>query len=274
MFADLHLHSTYSDGIDRPIELCRLAKAHNIQVISITDHDSVEGHKALLHMQVPQGLEIIKGIEISTLKNHKMQHILGFYIDIFDKKLEDFIKTISAEITESTRLNFERAVSDGVFSYQWERVLELNPTELRMGGTRVLRAMDIDNYKMPGEARDMYRKYFIPTNEDYIWHSTITGYDAIDIIKSVGGVPIIAHPKSIDNDDTVLDLIKYGAQGLEVYHPTHSNEDVAKYLQMAVDHKLYISGGSDWHGKDVVTGREMGRTGLAHADYDILKLRF
>ena len=274
MFANLHLHSTYSDGTDTPLELCRLAEKHNIQVISITDHDSVSGQKALLDQQIPQNVEIITGIEISTEVNHNMIHILGYFINISDIRLGRFLENISAEKTETTKLNFEDARSKKAFAYEWERVLELNPGQPRISGVHVVKAMEIDGYEVPGmKLWDMFRKYFWPANEDYLSCQTIDAYDAIDLIKTIGGVPVIAHPKYFDNDDVLFDLLQHGAQGIEVYHPTHADDDVAKYLQIANDKKLYITGGSDWHGKNSTRVRKFATPGLAHGNYAILKLR-
>ena len=251
MFADLHMHSTYSDGTDTPIELCRLAQEYGVRVISITDHDTINGQKALYNEQIPKGVEIIPGIEISTEVNRKMLHVLGYYINLTGIRLESFINEISAEKTETTRINFGNACTNHVFSYKWERVLELNAEQPRISGVHVVKAMEIDGYEVPGMGLwDMFRKYFWPENDNYISSQTFTAYDAIDIIKTIGGIPIIAHPKSINDDDIVLDLINYGAQGIEVYHPIHTDEDTKKYLQMAESRKLYISGGTDWHGKN------------------------
>jgi predicted metal-dependent phosphoesterase TrpH len=272
MFADLHLHSTFSDGTDTSLELCRLATEHHVQVISITDHDTVGGQKELRDLKLPQDVKVIPGIEISTLVNRKMQHILGYYIDLYDEKLDRLLAAMSVEWTENTRLNFEKARSDNVFTYEWKRVLELNPNQPRIGGTSVIKAMEIDGYQVPGmKSWDMFRKCFWPENDDYISHCTFNGYDAIDTIKAVGGIPVIAHPKSINNDDIVIDLIQYGAQGLEVYHPTHNQEDIKRYLQMADDKRLYITGGTDWHGKN--NRREIthfGMCGLENDKYPIL----
>jgi len=273
LFADLHLHSTFSDGTDTPLELYQLAQKKNVKVISITDHDSVDGHKELLKTQILQDqdstIEIITGIEISPLVNRKMHHILGYYIDIYDKGIEKFIDDIAVEVTEDTKRNFEKARDKGVFSYEWDRVLELNPGRKRLGGSSVIKAMEIDGYEVPGMGLwEMHHQCFLFDRRDFY-----DGYDAVDIIKSAGGIPIIAHPKSIGDDDIVLDLIRYGARGLEVYHPMHSQEDTDRYLQMAKDKKLYITGGSDWHGKNSIAGRVFGLTGLADENYELLKLR-
>jgi len=274
MFADLHLHTIFSDGTDTPLELCNLAKSCDIEVISITDHDTINGYNALKNEQIPAGIKIIPGIEISTEVNRKMLHILGYYIDIFDERLDQFINDISTEKTEATKLNFENACAKNVISYSWERVLELNPGQRRISGPQIVKAMKIDRYEVPGMSSwDMFHKYFWPENENYISHQTFTAYDAIDIIKKVGGIPVIAHPKSIKNDNIVLDLIRYGAQGIEVYHPIHTPEDTLKYLQMAENEKIYITGGTDWHGennrKEV---RHFGMCGLKSNDYPILKV--
>ena len=271
MFADLHMHSTYSDGTDTPLELCCHAKRHGVRVISITDHDSVGGQKALLAQQIPQNVDVIPGIEISTEIGHKMIHILGYHIDLFDSGLEQFLAVISAEKTESTRLNFENACAKKVFSYEWPRVLEHNAGQPRIGGIHVVKAMEIDGYGIPGmEYREMFKKVFWPASDDYISVQTIGAYDAIDFVKKIGGIPIIAHPKYFDCDDTLYDLIRHGAQGLEVFHPTHTDDDTAKYLKIANDRKLYVTGGSDWHGGNSVRGRKFAMTGLASCAYPIL----
>jgi len=146
MHADLHLHTTYSDGTNTPAELCNLAKDNNIKVISITDHDSVNGIKAILSEDVPREINIIPGIELSIFNNGKMIHILGYYIDIYNAKIDNFIKQMSDEITKSTKVNFDRAKERNVFDYSWERVLKLNPGLTRVSGNNVIKAMKLDNY--------------------------------------------------------------------------------------------------------------------------------
>jgi len=274
MFADLHLHSTFSDGTDTPLELCSLAKMSNVKVVSITDHDAVGALKELQHV-IPEDVKVIPGIEISTIYKCRYLHVLGYYIDIFDKRLENFIARISEEKTENTRVNFENAVSKGVFNYKWERVLELNAEQPRISGVHVVKAMEADLYTISGmKLWDMFHLHFWVKGQEFIETETTSGYDAIDIIKQIGGIPIIAHPKSIENDDIVLDLLRYGAQGLEIFHPIHSIEETEKYIQIAEENKKYISGGSDWHGKN--NGAEVthfAMAGLEHENYEILKLR-
>lgn len=273
MYADLHLHSTFSDGTDTPIELYHIAQQNNLKVISITDHDSVEGVKDFYKSNMQRSIRIISGIEVSTVCNRRYLHVLGYYININDTSLAAFIKTISEEKKENTRINFENALSQGCFSYKWDRVLELNRNQPRISGVHVVEAMQYDNYKIENiDLWEMFHKYFWAESVDFIETETMTAYDAIDIIKKSGGIPIIAHPKSIGDDEIVLKLVDYGAQGLEVFHPIHTSRDVQRYWQIASKKKLYISGGSDWHGKNNGTDiTHMGMTGLENENFEILK---
>jgi predicted metal-dependent phosphoesterase TrpH len=275
MFADLHIHSSFSDGTDTPFELCTLALDSGLQVISITDHDTISGYKALQNGQMPKNLDVIPGVEISIEVKNKMIHVLGYFIDIWNNRLEDFINRLSHEKTVTTKLNFDRACESSIFSYAWERVLALNPGQPRISGVHVVKAMSLDGYEVPGMGLwDMFHRYFWPENDNYVSIQTLTAYDAIDVIKHVGGVPVIAHPKSINDDGIIFDLVNHGIQGLEVYHPVHKSEDEVKYLEMAKSKHLYISGGTDWHGSNngaEVTGFAM--KGLSHENYDLLKLR-
>jgi predicted metal-dependent phosphoesterase TrpH len=274
MFADLHLHSTYSDGTDTPDELIRLSIDNGIKVISITDHDTVSGYNNITDMRTPD-ISVIPAIEISTVLGHSYLHILGYYIDARSDKLAKYIRRVSEEKTENTRINFESALSLGVFDYKWERVLELHRNHPRISGVHVVDSMQKDNYVIDGLGLwDFFHKYFWAESPDFIPTETATAYDAIDIIKKAGGVPIIAHPKSIGNDMIIESLIQYGAQGLEVFHPTHKEEESIKYRQMAEDKKVFITGGTDWHGKN--NGSEINRfgmCGLQNSDYPILHWR-
>jgi len=274
MYADLHLHSVFSDGTDTPGELCDLSISNNIKVISITDHDSIEGIKYLQNDDKAKSVNIIPGIEISTVYNHKYLHMLGYYIDIHNKSLIEFIKLISVEKTENTRINFENALSKGCFSYSWARVLEINNGQPSISGVHVVKAMELDNYRIAGmSVWDMFHKYFWAESPDFIETETMTGYDAIDIILKSDGLPIIAHPKSIGDDGIISDLIKYGVKGLEVFHPIHRQLEIEKYQQMAINNNLLITGGSDWHGKNNNPNiTVIGMTGLEHREYEILNI--
>lgn len=269
MYADLHLHSVFSDGTDTPDELAALAKNNGIKVISIADHDSITAYQHLSGSDIT----VIPAVEISIVYGHVYLHILGYYIDINSQKLTGYIEQASHEKTENTRINFENALNRGVFDYQWERVLEFNKDQPRISGVHVVHAMQKDHFTVDGMSlRDVFYKYFRAESPDFLPTETKTAYDAIDIIKEAGGVPVIAHPKSIHSDEIIKDLIQYGIRGLEVFHPIHTESDIAKYKESAEANHLFITGGTDWHGKN--NGKEItkfGMCGLEDSSYPILE---
>lgn len=275
MYANLHMHSTYSDGTDTPLELLSLAREHRVSVVSVTDHDTVDGVNSLGGLGAAGGPQVIPGIEISCIVNRKMLHVLGYYIDIHSAALDAFLARMSEEKTENTQVNFHHAVSLGAFNYPWERVVALSPGQRRLSGVHVMKAMKADGYDVPGMThREMFYRFFMPSGDGFIDTQKMGGYEAIEIIRRVGGIPVIAHPKSVGDDSKVLDLLDHGAEGLEVYHPTHTPAETQKYLRMATERGCFITGGSDWHGGN--NGPEVTSftvTGLDRADYPILNAR-
>lgn len=274
MYADLHMHSVFSDGTDTPEELCCLAEERGVSVISLTDHDAVDGVEQLMAFATPRGVRIIPGVEISCVWNYKQLHILCYYIDTRSEKLGKLISRMAADKTENTRVNFEYAVSVGAFSYPWERVVELSAGQPRITGIHVFNAMREDGYDGNGaDFKRLFRDHFLPFGDRFINTGTVSGYEVIEIALAAGAVPVIAHPKSIGDDDRVASLLDRGAMGLEVFHPSHRAEHTEKYLDMAKRRGCLITGGSDWHGKNSSSYiAHFAVTGLEHAEYEILNM--
>jgi 3',5'-nucleoside bisphosphate phosphatase len=271
MYADLHIHSTFSDGTDTPAELLSIAEKNGISVVAIADHDTVDGVKAA-HKADSHGVRLIPAIEVSTVSTHRFLHVLGYHVNVNSTKLAEYIEQVSKDKTENTRINFEYALSKGTFAYDWERVLELNRGQRRLSGVHVVKAMELDGYHAPGMTmREMFHKHFRPESPLFIETEKATVADAINIIEAAGGVPVIAHPKLVHDDDIVMDMIKLGAKGIEVYYPLHTPQETEKYLRMAREHGLLVTGGSDWHGGNSAPEvTHMGVAGLENGEYPIL----
>ena len=148
MFADLHLHSDYSDGTDTPNELISLAVKHGISVISIADHDSIAAYDNIINTS-DSSVTIIPAVEISTILEHSYLHMLGYHINVHSDALAEYIQRVSDDKTENTRINFENAIKQGCFDYKWERVLELNKNQPRVSGVHVVHYA----YRLLGESR-------------------------------------------------------------------------------------------------------------------------
>jgi 3',5'-nucleoside bisphosphate phosphatase len=274
MYADLHIHTCFSDGTDSPTDVLGLSKKNGLSVVAITDHDTVDGVKDAAEAD-HLGVALIPAIEISTMYSRRFMHILGYYVDIHNSSLAQYIREASADKTENTQINFERAVSQGAFDYSWERVVASNPSQIRLSGVHVANSMERDGVLCNGLTyREMFWEYFRPEGAEFIATEKFTPQDALNIIKTAGGVSVIAHPKLVENDDAVLELIRCGVEGIEVYYPLHSAGETQKYLRMAQEHGLLVTGGSDWHGKNSAPEvTHMGVTGLDNGAYGIFHVR-
>lgn len=243
---DLHLHTTCSDGQDTPEELVEAALAGRYRIISITDHDTVEGVIRGLVAAEGTGMEVIPGIELSSIEGDFDIHILGYFIDYHDP---EFIRRI-AFFKEKRH---ERAE---------EIVMTLNRLGLDIQIDTVLRIAHGAPVGRPHIAEALVSEELVNTYDEafaryigthapaYVPKYKVTPAEAIDLIIKTGGVPILAHPGVLNRDETILELQECGLMGIEAIHPLHTLEKQVYYERLAKKYGLIATGGSDWHGKE------------------------
>ncbi len=250
MYADLHMHTLYSDGTDTPREILEQAKNVGLSVLAITDHDCIEGSVNAQKIAADFGIKIIPGIELTTMHKGEYSHILGYNVNFENAQLLDYIETSTFYMTETTRINFENAKADGHFDYSWDRIEELCEGRCYIGGTCILKSMKHDSISPNISFKELFANYFSSMGKHHVKYKINTPFEAIDTILAAGGVPVLAHPKLIGDDNEVIRLIEYGAMGIEAYHPTNNKEDEKRYIEMAKNLGVIITGGTDWHGKN------------------------
>lgn len=272
MYADLHTHSTYSDGTNTPNEIVDIAVQNSVKVISLVDHDTVEGiGEFLLHAE-KSNIEGIPGVEISTSVNKVRIHILGYYINIRNKKLLEFFDEISKVRTDNTKNILDKLCNFGQLKYEWERVLEHHRGKKWLCSSHVFEAMMKDGfYTSWNDWTEFYHLNFSKNSKAYIDIGGFSSKDAINIILEADGLPVVAHPKLIGNDEEVKKLIKNGLQGIEVFYPAHSKKDVERYINLAKSNNLVVTGGTDWHGNLTEWDVDIGEFGVERLEIDCLK---
>lgn len=272
MYADLHCHSIYSDGTNTPAELIEIALRNNVKVISLVDHDTIQGIPSIIEDGNRNNIEVIPGVEISTSVNGIRIHILGYYINYKSYKLINFFNEISKLRTHNTKLIFDKLCRSGKLKYSWDNVLEHNKGKIWLCSSHVFEAMKSDKiYTSYSEWNKFYNDYFSKKSEAYIDLEGLTVKDAIENILEADGIPVIAHPKKIGDDSNIEKLIKYGVQGIEVYYPVHSHRDIKRYLEVAKKYYLLITGGTDWHRNLTEWNVNLGDYGISDLDISILK---
>jgi len=246
MTADLHIHTTASDGRLSAVGIIEQALQAKLSYIAITDHDTVDGLLQLrsIPQAIPANLVVIPGIELSTDLSEYEAHILGYFIDIFNVELRDQLELLKIHRHERAKEIIVKLNKLG-YVINYDRVLELAGEVTSIGRPHIAKAL-VEKAYFP-TVSDVFTTLLNKNGPAYVPHYKLTPKQVIDLIKRAGGVSILAHPGLIGNDRIVLDIIHSGIQGLEVYHPKHDEEQIQKYLGIANKHELIITGGSDFH---------------------------
>jgi predicted metal-dependent phosphoesterase TrpH len=244
-FADLHLHTVFSDGTNTPQEVVREGKKAGLYAIALADHDTTDGIEPAIKAGKIEGLEVLSGIELSAEYSGKEIHILGYLIDYKAPKLK-------ARLDKLKHNRIER-VHNIIAKLKKEAGLDLNPGtvfEIANGGAvgrlHIARAMVKDG--VVGSLSEAFQKYIGDKCPGYVLGFKFTPQEAIKLIKDAGGVPVLAHPYIIHNDDLILELVKDGIMGMEVYYPEHTQGMINFYLDFCAKNNLLVTGGSDCHG--------------------------
>lgn len=272
MYADLHVHSHYSDGTDSPAILVETAKSAGVRALSLVDHDTVRGICEFINEAKKIGLEAIPGVEISTSVNGAGIHILGYHINQDSINLRKYLACLAKARTENTKLIFDRLCKMGILNYSWDYVLQHSYNKDAVYSSDVFTAMKNDNiYTSWKEFPEFYYRYFSERSEAYLDLDCYTADGAIKAILEADGIPVLAHPKLIGDDGQITKLVEKGLMGIEVYHPAHDRFDEQRYLEFAVNDDLFITGGSDWHGEMSEWDFNIGECGINQALFDRLR---
>ncbi len=258
---DMHSHTYYSDGELSPQELIEKAINKNIGVLSITDHDTINGIKTVDKNKYPE-IKIINGIELSVKRNKGRMHILGYGIDLENKDLNDKMYELRDNSLNHVLSLMEQIKKDYGIRFKYEDIKELVNANHNLGRPDLAKLCI--KYGYASSVQDAFDKYLIDANTKVLGHNKgLTYEEAISLIKNSNGIPVIAHPKSLELEEKDLlellkDMINCGLKGIEVYHSSHSKEEMDYYLKIANKYNLLISGGSDYHGINTKPDIELG----------------
>jgi 3',5'-nucleoside bisphosphate phosphatase len=247
---DLHTHSTASDGIYSPTELLRQAAAAGLQVQALTDHDSTNGLAEAFQAAQTHNIELIPGIELNTDVKGGEVHVLGYFIEYQRPQFQSVLNTLrDARVRRGQRM-VEKLNEQGL-DITWERVREI--AHGSVGRPHVAEALLEKGYVKSIE--EAFDKYIGKGRPGYVPRYKLAPQDAIRLIASANGIPVMAHPLTIPGLEGLRqwlpDLIAAGLLGLEVYYGPYTPEQVQALLTIADEHDLIPTGGTDFHGPDI-----------------------
>ena len=249
MLVDFHMHSIYSDGVKSPEELLRHALDCNLSMMALTDHDEIDGIKALRTAQEQldpeKTIKFINGCEFSADYKDKSIHILGYRFDETNKELRDFIEYFKSKREERIDEIIKRCNNVGYFISK-DELLKKFPKTQAYGRPHIGQLLIDGGYAK--DINDVFKDILRKDSPCYVPKVKIEVPYIIDIIHKAGGLAVMAHPKLVTSDEYVVEMLAYDFDGMEVYHTKHNDDDVKRYKALAKEHNLFITGGSDYHG--------------------------
>jgi predicted metal-dependent phosphoesterase TrpH len=258
---DLHLHTTVSDGALRPEELVRAASIAGIQVMAVTDHDSVDGIRDAERAASDLSIQVIPGIEVSAGLDGDDVHVLGYFLDPDDRVLREALSRLQEGRVAQARSMVERLAELG-WPLDWDRVMAIAQGG-SIGRPHIARALIERGYV--GSVDEAFSRFLRRGGPGYVEGQKLLPQEAVSLIKEAGGVPSLAHPIIVGASDYRLDLdrllpvmVEAGLDGIEAYYKGYTPEVTAFLFGLASRYRLVPTGGSDFHGGGVVADAELG----------------
>ncbi len=262
-YADLHLHTIFSDGTYTPKQLIQEAAKVGLSVIAVADHDNIDAIAPTLEESRGKKIEVLPAVELSAEYEGCEIHILGYLIDYNNKHLKDKLAFLRRNRIERIYKMVDKLAGIGV-NLKPEAIFALAESAT-VGRLHVARAMLKEGLiKSTAEA---FQRYIGDRSPAYVCGFKLSPLNAINLIKDSGGIPVLAHPYLIKDENLIPNLVKHGLMGLEVYYPEHSKSAVKHFLNLAKKFNLLVTGGSDCHGK----AKPEVKIGSIKIPYDLVK---
>ena len=262
-YADLHVHTYYSDSTFSPAEVMSAAEQKALSAIAICDHDTTDGIEPCIKIGDEKGIEIISGIELTVEKPDAEIHILGYLIDWKLGWLQEKLKAIQEGRIDRIYKMLEKLEREGV-KIEASDVFSI----AGMGSVgRLHLARAILASGAAKSFREVFEKYLGFGRPCYVPNINFEPKEAIEMVIKAGGVPVIAHPGIMRKDEYIKELAGYGLKGIEVYHTDHNNSTTRHYEELAKELGLLMTGGSDCHG----AGKGRVLIGTVRVPYDVVE---
>jgi len=244
MFADLHLHTNFSDGTYTPEELAERAGELGLAAIALTDHDTVEGCARMSAACAHAGLEFIPATELTAEVDGNELHLLAYFVDTQNPRL-------LAQMSRFQRVRQSRIQ---------EMVARLNQLDIPLQADAVLAIANCRSPGRPHVARalvmggfcssmdEAFERFLKKNRPAWVPKFKISTTEAIELIHQAGGLAVIAHPGLNRVDEVIPGLVRAGLDGLECFHSKHTPNTSEHYVGLAKQLGLLITGGSDCHG--------------------------
>jgi len=249
---DLHIHSTASDGQLSPAKVVHAALEIGLKAIALTDHDTTEGIAEAVAAAQGTPLEVIPGVEISADIPGSEVHILGYYLEYEQPDLRRKLAVFRDSRLDRAQRIIAKLTRMGI-SLDWERVKQIAGDGV-VGRPHIARALLEKGYVSSTD--EAFARYIGRNGPAYADRPKMSPGEAVQTIRAAGGLPVLAHP--LYATSLIPELTRVGLAGLEVYYTGYDPDEIDLLLDLAWKHGLVATGGSDYHGPDVLPDNELG----------------
>ncbi|MCW5206744.1 PHP domain-containing protein [Desulfobulbus sp. F5] len=274
MCVDLHTHSVYSDGTATPAQLISMAVAGGLTGFALTDHDTVEGVQEAVVLGEEQGIAVISGLELSARHGEGCIHILGYGVDVENLQLAEGLAQLQEGRTERNlkilaKLN---GLGIAITSEETERLSGCGQT----GRPHIARLLLAKGYVQT--LNQAFTLYLGRNKAAWCDRFAYSAAETIAIIHEAGGVAVLAHPGIIDPElkaqpQLIRELAERHLDGVEIYYPGHNFKMIQLFSGLAKQHRLLVTGGSDYHGDSRIKGLAGKATGFFPPDSIMEQIR-
>lgn len=240
---DMHMHTVYSDGAYSTEKLLLKAKEKGLNIISITDHDTVHSIKEAIEIGKDIGIEVVPGVELSTDIEDKEVHLLGYFIDIEHEELKKYLQFFREERVYRAKRMVSKLVKLGI-NISMDDVMDVAQNSA-IGRPHI--AMVLHKLGVVTDYYEAFHKYLRDNGPAYERKIHVSPQSALKLISDAGGLSFIAHPGHL-KESILMNLINAGIDGIEVIHPSHNDYQIKFYRGIVNQYCLLESGGSDFHG--------------------------
>jgi hypothetical protein len=244
-FVDLHIHTTASDSLITPEEAVEISQKMELSAIAMADHDTIDGFLKAKEKAEELGIELIPAVELSVSYKGEDFHLLGYLIDYQDKNFLKKIESFREERLQRGEKMVKKLNELGI-DLNMDMVKAI-AGEGSVGRPHLADALVREEYVQSyDEAFIRYLGYHAPA---YVPKKYLTPQEGIDLIHSVKGIAVLAHPGTTKRDDLLPDFVGIGLDGLEAFHSQYDYTLINYYINLAKKFGLIYSGGSDCHGR-------------------------
>ena len=243
-FADLHLHTQFSDGTFTPEELVLHAQKSGLSCIALTDHDTVEGCVRAATACAAVKMQFVPGSELTAEHEDTEVHILGYFLDTENKVLLERIAQFQT-VRQQRIHEMVGALNKLGVPLKVESVFALANCK-SPGRPHVARAMVKE--KLIGSLDEAFERYLKKGRPAWVPKTKMSALESVELIHQAGGLAVMAHPGLNRTDEIIPALVEAGLDGIECFHTKHSTVMSERYLEIAEEYDLLVTGGSDCHG--------------------------